>query len=103
MSIWAEIKYALNSSLGTAHFKPINELYADTKKVFADKDIINCYATDIRANPKTISKSTSNPAKVTSFRTVFPGDFYIRINGYVTQQDIPVSKTQGSANSKEDV
>lgn len=35
MSIWGEIKHALNSTLGTADFKPLNEIVMQTKDLAA--------------------------------------------------------------------
>ena len=35
MSIWAEIKHALNSTLGTTDFKPLNEIVMQTKDLAA--------------------------------------------------------------------
>lgn len=35
MSIWTEIKHALNSTLGTSDFKPLNEIVMQTKDLAA--------------------------------------------------------------------
>lgn len=35
MSIWGEIKHALNSTLGTSDFKPLNEIVMQTKDLAA--------------------------------------------------------------------
>ncbi len=35
MSIWAEIKKAVNSTVGTQNFKPLDELYRDSRYVYA--------------------------------------------------------------------
>ena len=42
MSIWAEVKKALNSTVGTTKFKPLNELYLDSRYMYAsDNTILN--------------------------------------------------------------
>lgn len=35
MSIWAEVKKAINSTVGTQNFKPLDELYRDSRYVYA--------------------------------------------------------------------
>lgn len=45
MSIWAGIKYALNSSIGTSDFKPLNEIIDGTKKLVAS-DNLYCVVID---------------------------------------------------------
>ena len=40
MGIWAEIKYALNSTLGTANFKPLDKIIRDSYYVYASDDLL---------------------------------------------------------------
>ena len=40
MGIWAEIKYALNSTLGTDDFKPLDKLIRDSYYVYASDDLL---------------------------------------------------------------
>ena len=35
MSIWAEVKKAINGTVGTQNFKPLDELYRDSRYVYA--------------------------------------------------------------------
>lgn len=44
MSIWAEIKKALNSTVGTTKFKPLNELYLDSRYMYASDNTFLTYA-----------------------------------------------------------
>lgn len=39
MSVWAEIKHAVNSSLGTSDFKPLNEIILQTKDLAASDTV----------------------------------------------------------------
>lgn len=41
MSIWKEIKYAINSTLGTSDFQPLDTLLRSTKTLSATKDTTN--------------------------------------------------------------
>ena len=45
MSIWAEVKKALNSTVGTTKFKPLNELYLDSRYMYASDTTILHYPT----------------------------------------------------------
>jgi len=43
MSIWAEMKKAVNSTVGTQNFKPLDELYRDSRYVYASDNTILHY------------------------------------------------------------
>ena len=78
MSIWAEVKYALNSSLGTVNFKPINEIIIGSKQIIADEDEINCYIPMVTGS---FEGKATTPEPVASFRTRFAGSFYVQVEG----------------------
>ena len=40
MSIWAEIKYAINSTLGKPNFKPIDQIFDECCGVFASDNVL---------------------------------------------------------------
>ena len=51
MGIWAEIKYALNSTLGTKDFKPLDEIIRGQKTFIASDDLIaNIYPREISSD-----------------------------------------------------
>lgn len=53
MGFWAGIKYALNSTLGTSDFKPLDEIYKDTVE-----SLINSITVSASDNPLKILVST---------------------------------------------
>lgn len=54
MGIWAGIKHALNSTLGTENFKPLDEIYKETVE-----SLINSITISASDNPLKILVSTS--------------------------------------------
>lgn len=69
MSVWGEIKHAINSTLGTSNFKPLNELfdlYCGVKGSTNSADVLDTLATYL---PK--GGSVSRKIKMTGTITVF--------------------------------
>lgn len=87
MSIWAEVKKALNSTIGTSNFKPLNELYLDSRYMYAsDNTIVH-----------TIATSGSDGLFLTKIKINIPGSYRIKafVDGvvhYVLKSTIYVEK-----------
>lgn len=74
MSIWAEVKKALNSTVGTTKFKPLNELYLDSRYIYAsDHTIVH-----------TIPEAGSDNKYYTYFKINIHGSYRakVEINGH---------------------
>lgn len=68
MSIWAEIKKAVNSTVGTQNFKPLDELYRDSRYVYASDNVI----LDLH-NP-------DSSYYMRSFKVNIPGTYKIKVH-----------------------
>lgn len=69
MSIWAEVKKALNSTVGTTKFKPLNELYLDSRYMYAsDSTIVH-----------TIPEAGSDNKYYTYFKINIPGSYRVKV------------------------
>lgn len=69
MSIWAEVKKALNSTVGTTKFKPLNELYLDSRYMYAsDSTIVHA-----------IPQAGSDNKYYTYFKINIPGSYRVKV------------------------
>lgn len=103
MSIWAGIKYALNSTLGTESFKPLDRLIHDTVVENHDKLITQEVITEQTISNTTLKTATvtlTHPAIVFVSCEVRPYDTssaYGTYLGITTQQGVfSTSTVQGS-------
>lgn len=70
MSIWAEIKYAINSTLGTKNFKPLNELfdlYCGVKASTNSNDVLDTLVAGTLFRNTPISRKIKMTGKITVY------------------------------------
>ena len=72
MGFWSGIKHALNSTLGTASFKPLNEIIEGQRNLAASDSVIAV----VNSNPSSISGTlvTSKNGSIRIMATLYGGD-----------------------------
>ena len=81
MSVWAEIKYAINSTLGKPNFKPIDQIFDECCGVFASDNILYNFGT-ISENGSSDTKTLKMTGSVRIEATTFSGyKVHVYING----------------------
>ena len=72
MSIWAEIKHAVNSTLGTKNFKPLNELfdlYCGVKGSTNSDDVLDTLVSETLFYNTPISRKIKMTGQITVYMT----------------------------------
>ena len=79
MSMWAAVKHAINSTLGTSYFRPLDNIIVGGKQIIADEEEINCYIPMITS--QFVGRAYPDTILVAKFRTRCPGSFYVEVTG----------------------
>ena len=91
MSVWGEIKHAINSTLGSANFKPLDKLFDEYCGVFESDNVLYDVGT-VYKNQSTTPKSLkmTGTIRVTAYGLTSSDCVWVSLNGKsageITQQ-----------------
>lgn len=74
---WAEVKYALNSTLGTDEFMPLNKVIINTKVIEPDSNT-ELWTPDLKYSE--LSGMQSTEKEIAKFRMFLKGKIYIKVS-----------------------